>query len=134
MEGARDAGAPVSLLPWAADNRPSAGAFARALATICEEVPPAQLPVSPRMAVASREALAAVRASPLGPLTVFKPLSSGAALILATLVSGPEHCPIRLIYQPIGARKAAFPSALAVELARSARKDANSGKRKVSII
>lgn len=82
MEGARDAGAPVSLLPWAADNRPSAGAFARALATICEEVLPAQLPVSPRMAVASREALAAVRASPLGPLTVFKPLSSGAALTL----------------------------------------------------
>src|SRR6188472_2702514 len=77
MEGARDAGAPVSLLPWAADNRPSAGAFARALATIREEVPPAQLPVSPRMAAASREALAAVRASPLGPLTVFKPLSSG---------------------------------------------------------
>src|SRR4026209_779142 len=79
MEGARDAGAPVSLLPWAADNRPSAGAFARALATICEEVLPAQLPVSPRMAVASREALAAGRASPLGPLTVIKPLSSGAS-------------------------------------------------------
>src|SRR6516162_6935025 len=82
----------VSSLPWADPKRLSAGAFARALATICEGLPPAQLPVSLRAAVASREAMAAVRASPLGPLTVFQPLSAGAAaLAFANLGRRPER-------------------------------------------
>ena|SRR5215467_7599905 len=81
----------VSSLPWAAPKRLSAGAFARALATICEGLPPAQLPVSLRAVVASREAMAAVRASPLGPLTVFQPLSAGAALAFANLGRRPER-------------------------------------------
>src|SRR5215471_3207159 len=81
----------VSSLPLAAPKRLSAGALTRALATICEGLPPAQLPVSLRAAVASREAMAAVRASPLGPLTVFQPLSAGTAVAFANLGRRPER-------------------------------------------
>src|SRR5262249_60509352 len=106
----------VSSLAWAAPKRLSAGAFARALAPICEGLPPAQLPVSLRAVVASREAMAAVRASPLGPLTVFQPLSAGAAPRLCeSWPAAGALVLINLIYQAIVARKGAFPAARAIE-------------------
>src|SRR5215467_8485204 len=105
----------VSSLPWAAPKRLSAGAFARALATIYEGLPPAQLPVSLRAVVASREAMAAVRASPLGPLTVSTSKRRSRASPLRILAGGRSVGPINLIYQAIVARKGAFPAARAVE-------------------
>ena len=82
-------GAPASFLPSAAARRPWAGASARARAATCAGPPPPQSPVSLRSALRSRETMAAGRASPLGPFTMFNLLTPGTAVAFICAVERP---------------------------------------------
>ena len=119
--------AATSCLPSAAPKRPSApdgrlaGAFDRARAATCVDPPSLD---SLRLALRSREAMAAARASPLGPFTVLN-LETPEAADTMRSVSGLGIGPICLIYQALVGGKVAFPSRL-LESSNEARNGAGS--------
>ena len=79
----------------------------RARAATCVDPPPSL--DSPRLALRSREAMAAARASPLGPFTVLN-LETPETADTMRSVSGLGIDPIYPIYQALVGGKVAFPS------------------------